>query len=302
MGPMRAVRIAVLAACLAAAAGCASEGGSGGRDAGGASAPDLQPGTSGSFSAETRRFMADGLRAFSRNDPGWDQTRARWLALGPRESQFLVSSMFAALLAAQARNAPALVERARHELALIGAPSVGFLSGVLATGTVATAYDAIAEEERPIRVDDDARREAAQVLGLIGAPAAQATADAAARAETKSGRRFALVALGTMGERGGAAASSALARYATDPDWVLRVEAVQGLAGCRDATSRAALEQALGDSEDLVREKAAEGLVQRGERGALPALQRALSAARAAGRVAEVRRLDAAVRHLESGR
>ena len=289
-----------LTACLLLAASLAACAGDGpARSAAGGSA---QPATVETFDADQKAFMEQGLRQFSRGDPGWEATRARWIAMGPRASGFLVNAMFSALLQAQAIGSPELVQRARHELVLIGAPSVDFMASVLTTGQVTTVYDREQDKDVPVMVDDDMRREAAEVLALIGAPAADATARAADRAETKSGRRFAIQALGNMGERGGPAASSALVRWARDPDWVLRVAAVEALRSFGDDGTRRVLEAALRDGEDLVREKAAAALAGRRETASLPALRQALAEARAAGRLVETRRLEKAVRYVETGR
>lgn len=308
---MRAASIALVFAALAASA-CASGPEAGTQPSAGTSGtsrasgttprtqtqvdrPSADDGTARTFDESTSDFMIRGLQQFSDGDPGWADTRAEWLAMGRRESDFLVSAMFAALLAAQRVNAPELVQRARHELVLIGEPSVGFLAGILATGTVATVYDQIEEKDKPIRVDDDTRREAAEILALIGAAAAPETARCLDRAETKSGRRFALQALGNMGDRGGRVAGDALARWARSDDWVLRVEAVHGMRSFSDAATRAALERALADEEKLVREKAVGALVWRRERASLPALRRALEVAQREARVTEARRIEAAV-------
>lgn len=305
---MRSASLTLVLVTAVAVAACASDGTSGGRSRSGSSGgtqtavdrPAPDEGTATTFDATTNDFMVAGLKQFSSGDPAWADTRAQWLAMGKRESDFLVSAMFAALLKAQQVNAPELVQRARHELVLIGHPSVGFLAGILATGTVDTIYDEIEEKDKPIRVDDDTRREASEVLALIGAPAAPATAAAASRAETKSGRRFALQALGNMGDRGGPAAVDALVRWSRNDDWVLRVEAVHGLRHFSDAGTRAALEAALRDDEALVREKAIDGLRQRREKASLPALRSALQAARSAARIQESKRIEATIARIET--
>ena len=304
-GMKTAASISLVLAIAAAVSGCASDGSSG-RSSGGGSTiqsdvdrPSVDDGTAGTFDASTNEFMVNGLKQFSKGDPAWTATRARWLAMGPRESDFLVSAMFAGLLAAQRVNAPELVQKARHELVLIGAPSVEFLAGILATGTVATVYDQIEEKEKPIQVDDDTRREAAEVLALIGGPAAGATARASDRAETKSGQRFALQALGNMGDRGGRPAADALIRWSRAADWVLRVEAVHGLRGFSDAATRSALEASLRDDERLVREKAVAALAVRRDPASLPALRTALATARSNTRLAEAKRIESCMARIE---
>jgi len=308
---MRSTALTLVLVTTVALAACASDGTDGGGAPSGSTSssgqsqasverPDPEDGTATTFDAATNDFMVAGLKQFSSGDPAWADTRTKWLAKGKRESDFLVSAMFAALLKAQQVNAPELVQRARHELGLIGAPSVGFLAGILATGTVDTIYDEIEEKDKPIRVDDDTRREASEVLALIGAPAALATAAAASRAETKSGRRFALQALGNMGDRGGPAAVDALVRWSRNDDWVLRVEAVHGLRHFSDASTRAALEAALRDDEALVREKAIDGLRQRREKASLSALRSALQVARGAARLQEAKRIEATIARIEA--
>ncbi len=286
----------VLTLLLPACAGGGSDRGAGGSPGGAA------PSTAKTFDGDTAAFMRAGLHQFSDGDSAWASTRAQWLALGDREASFLVTNMFGALLAAQRSVAPELVERARHELVLIGAPSVPLLADVLAAGTVTTVYDEIAETDKPFAVDDDARREAAEVLALIGAPAARATSDVLSRAETKSGRRFALQSLGNMGDRGGATSRDTLVRYTRDDDWVLRVAAVTALRTLTDAESERALAEALGDDEDLVRQNALGSLVMRRASGTLPAIRSSHARARDAGRLVESRRLERAIRTLESRR
>lgn len=296
----RSVIPALVAALLGPLLLGACAGGSG-SSGGGASASSGES-TAATFEQDKQQFMEDGLRQFSRKDPAWPTTRARWLAMGERESTLLVTMMFAALLRSQKLAAPDLVERARHELVLIGAPAVPFLGDVLEAGRAYSVYDSVEEVTKDVPVDDSARSEAADILGLIGAPAAPELARVAQGAQTKSGRRFALKALGNMGDRGGATASAALMRYAADADWVLRVEAVHGLRGFSDARTRQTLIGALADSESLVREKAANALVVRRETGAVSALRRASADARSAGRLLEARQMDLAARRIESGR
>ena len=158
---------------------------------------------------------------------------------------------------------------------------------MLAGGDLYTVYDEIAEEDKTVSVDDDARREASEVLSLIGEPAAPALASALARAETKGGRRFVLQSLGNMGDRGGEAARGAVLGQVGTQDWVLRVEAVHALRNFSDARTREALLRALGASESLVREKAASALAVRGEASTVPALEQAAETARASGRLRE---------------
>ena len=318
MDPMKNVLTALLLSGALVLAGCGSDsssrsGGDSGSnassnsgDTGGASratqiqSPTAADGTARTFDEATDKFMQDGLRQFGKGDPAWTQTRAKWLAMGSREQRFLVSAMFAVLIKAQRGGYSDLVQGARHELVLIGTPSIDFMAGILATGTVDTVYDEIAEEEKAIRVDDDVRREAAEVLALIGAPAAPATVEAADSAETKSGKRFALQALGNMGDRGGAAAVNGLIDWSQSDDWVLRVDAVAGLRGFSDQRSRRALERALEDEESLVRQKAAESLLARREKSSLPYLRRAQAKAKSAGKLVESRRFERIVRTIEA--
>lgn len=302
-------RVLAAAALLAAAgfpAACAGSpagtqdggGGSGTRPsrASGSGTPTIQ-----TFPADTRAFMEAGLRQFSSGDARWSGTRAAWLAMGERESEFLVQTMWGALLKSQELNAPDLVERARHELALIGAPSVPLMAAVLEESELANPTDA---EGRTVRVamDDGLRREAAEILTIIGAPAVPAVLGALGRAESKGGRRFALRALGQMGTRGGPEASAALLEYARSDDDLLRIEAITGMRHHRDAATGAALVTALGDGERLVRENAAESLVVRGDRSVLGSIRAAADRARASGQIAEARRMDAFAVVLEKPR
>ncbi|MCE9636944.1 MAG: HEAT repeat domain-containing protein [Planctomycetes bacterium] len=294
--------VAFLVVPLALAACASDDGGrsvssSGGRsDVGFGTRADAPAGapTVQTFTPATQAFMKAGLQQFSRGDVQWESTRREWIAMGPRESAFLVQTMWGACLAAQARNAPDLVERARHELALIGEPSVRLMADVLATESAGSVMDPATGEEKQIRVDDLQRREAAEVLALIGAPAVAATVDAIDRAQTKSGKRYAIDAVGNMGDRGGAAGAAALADHARDPDDVLRVAAVHGMRNYSDGSTRTALLAALSDADGLVREKAAESLALRRDASAAPALRSAAARAREDGRLAEAKRFDRA--------
>lgn len=247
------------------------------------------------LSAETKAMMENALRQFSAGDPAWEKSRAEWLALGEAESDFLVSLMWAALLRSQSLAAGDLVVRARHELAQLGRHSVELMGEMLAGGAAYTFHDDIADEDRVVPIDDSARREAAEVLALVGEPAVPTLAWVFDNAETKSGRKFALAALGNMGSRAGPAATQAILAAVDDPDWVIRVEAVHALRTGEDAAARAALERALSDSESLVREKAADALAARGDPAAVPALRAAQEQARGAGRLAEASRFSRAV-------
>lgn len=287
-------RLALAFPVLLLLAACASDDGSDGSSSGaGGAAVDAPPGTPTvqTFPPETQAFMRAALKQFSRQDPNWESSRREWLAMGERETQFLVQTMWGALLASQKRNAPDLVERARHELALIGEPSIPMMADVLATGEVGTAYDAEGVGH-PLQIDDLQRREAAEVLSIIGAPAVPATLSALQRAETKSGKRFALLALGNMGDRGGEAATSTLAEWSRAEDVLHRIEAVTGMRNAKDGATRAALLAALSDEEEIVRYRAAESLHVRGDATAAGAIQEAADRARAAGRLREAKKLE----------
>ena len=292
---------AVLTAVALAACAGNDGGGSGGSWSGGGSrgAPTVD-----SFPEETQTFMVRGLKQFSRGDPGWETTRAQWLSMGERESSFLVQAMWEALLRAQSVSQPQLVERARHELVFIGEPALPFLGGLLAEENVYLAQpEGAPEDAEPApAVDDVQRREAAEILGVLGAPAVPALARASDGAATKGGRRFALYALGNMGERGGADAAAALMRSARSTDDIVRVEAVYGLRSFSDAATRDALFDALGDPEELVRKKAAEALAVRGDAAAVPALRAAIDRARGQGRIGEARDLARALGWIETRR
>lgn len=315
---MRRILPFTLLVLCALAAGCAGggdgAGGSGGtrgprvteleaRDADTLSGPSRTgPTTLESFPPDTRAFMEDGLRCFSRGDPAWPEVRARWLSLGDRESRFLVSAMWAALLRAQQLAASELVERARHELALIGEPSVPLLAAVITGDRAYSLRDEVEQADVEVRIDDLARNEASEILTIVGRPAVPALADAAAGAETKSGARFALKALGNMGDGGGPLAARTLADWARSKDWVLRVEAVQGMRTRTDPVTRDALIEALSDDETLVREKAADALAQRREEAALPALRQMSAWAQENGLLREASHHGRAVKAIEAGR
>jgi hypothetical protein len=286
----------LLAALVSAS--CAGEGGGAG---GASSSPSRAKGPPEfeSFPPETQAFMKAGLHQFSAADPQWTDTRATWLAKGPDESDFLVRMMWAALLQSQAMNQPQNVERARHELALIGEPSIPLMAEFLAGGTVREETDPKTGEKRDVVIDDFARGEASEVLGLIGGPAAPAVRDALASAPSKAGKRVALRTLGYIGDRGGAAAYEPLLEYARVEDDVLRVEAVVALGFFHDETTRAALIEALSDAEPLVRRKAAESLMNRRDATAAPAVRAAAERARGAGKIGEASEMDQAATWIE---
>lgn len=294
-------RLLLVIPLLAACAG--DDGGGSRRSAGGGDPRPLTgdrpsaPPTVASFSADTRAFMEDGLRQFSREDPRWETTRAQWIAMGPREAEFLVQNLWAALLAAQSINQPHLVERARHELALIGPPSVPLMSDVLAAGSVRMSDASGASRE--VAIDDMQRAEASEILSIIGGPAVPALADALGRAESKGGKRFLLTTLGNIGDRGGDAASRPLVRFARDPDDVLRIEAVRGLRSFGDDATRNALFAALGDAESLVAVMAAESLVVRKDVAAAPAIRQAAERAKASLRLRDAQKLERCATLLE---
>lgn len=252
-----------------------------------------------SFSPEKQAFMKAGLRQFSRGDPAWETTRAEWLAMGRAEADFLVDTMWAALLRAQALSQPHLVEGARHELAKIGEPAIPLLADFLEGGTWGTTTDERSGERRELVVDDLARREASEILAVIGAPAVPAVRQALERSPSKAGRRWAIQTLGNIGERGGDAASAPLRDHLFGEDPVLRVEAAVALRHFRDAATRDALVAALGDGDDLVRRKAAESLSVRRERTAVAAIREAANRARAEARLGEAADLERAAVRIE---
>jgi hypothetical protein len=299
MKPNVLLRSAVIVLVTVAAAGCA---GGTGPDAGSSSSSGS--GNSGartiqSFPPETQAFMKAGLHQFSKRDPQWETTRAVWLAKGPAEADFLVQNMWAALLRFQGLDQPGEVERARHELVLIGEPSVPLLAAFIEGGTVASVVDEQTGERRDVVVDDFARQEASAVLGLIGAPSVGAVRDALARTTSKSGKRYALQTLGNIGDRGGAAAYEPLLQYFRGDDDVLRVEAVLSLRFFHDETTRSALIQALSDDDDLVRRKAAEALKNRRDTASVPYIRAAADRARADARLAEAAELDRSANWIE---
>ncbi len=287
----------VLVALVASACASGSSSGDGASPA--ADSAPQGPRTLDEFPPQTRKFMEEGLHQFSRGDPEWEATRAKWLALGPDASQFLVETMWAALLRSQSLAQPQLVERARHELALIGEPAIPLMAQFLAGGTIWSGADPKTGERREVDVDDMARGEASEILGLIGGPAVPAVTDALERAPTKAGRRSALTTLGYIGDRGGEAASAPLMRYARDPDDVLRVEAVHALGFFHDAGTRPALIAALGDGEELVRRTAAESLLTRRDVEAAAYVRGAADDARSAGRLGEAAALQSCAEALE---
>ena len=289
------IRIAALACAFFAAAcagGGADESAGAGRDAAWERPARTGPVAIESFPQETQAFMKASLHQFSARDPAWESSRAKWIAMGTREADFLVETMWTALLRFQGLNQPAEVERARHELAMIGEPSVPLLAAFVRGGTAYSTVDSKTGERSDIQVDDLARREASQVLGLIGAPAVPAVRDALETAPTKAGKRYAIQTLGWIGDRGGAAAYEPLVAHARDPDEVLRVEAVVALRYFHDDATRAALVAALSDESDLIRRKSAESLKGRREASAVPHLRAAAQTARASAKLAEADELE----------
>jgi HEAT repeat protein len=247
-----------------------------------------------SFPKEEQGFMAAGLHQFSAGDPHWEATRAKWLAMGREEADFLVRAMWAGLLKAQAANQPQLVEKARHELAMIGEPAIPMTAQLLAGGRVYTETDAQTGESREVPVDDFTRGEASEILAIIGAPAVPAVAQVLSSAPSKGAQRAAIETLGNIGDRGGDAAAAPILPYVRGEDDVLRVEAVHALGHFHDATTRAALLDALSDEDPLVRRKSAEALVLRRDESAAVALRQAAERARAAGHLAEGTEMDRA--------
>jgi hypothetical protein len=290
------------ACCLLLAAACAETGGSSSYSSAGSYEPPRSAEralSAKTFPAETVAFMKNGLHQFSAGDPKWEQTRAQWLAMGPDESDALVQYIWTALLRFQTLDRPREVEKARHELAVIGGPSVPLLTAFLVGGTIRTTVDRDTGERKDVVVDDAARDEASRILGLIGAPSTSAVREALEQAPTKSGKRFALLTLGYIGERGGDAASEPLVRYARDPDDVLRVVAVDSLQFFHDEGSRSALIQALGDPESLVRRKAAESLRNRHDAAAAAYIRGAAERARGEAKLVEAAELDKAAASIE---
>jgi hypothetical protein len=292
-------RTAVLACALLAAA-CAGDGaGTGATSSTDSPAAPARPPAVESFPPETQAFMKSALHQFSAGDPAWETSRAEWLAKGPHEASFLVETMWAALLRFQGLNQPKEVERARHELAIIGEPSVPLLAAFLGGGTAYTTVDTKTGERQDVPVDDLARREASEVLGLIGAPAVPAVRGALESAPTKAGKRYAIQTLGYIGDRGGPAAYEPLVAHARDEDEVLRVEAVVSLRHFHDDSTRSALLGALSDESDLIRRKAAESLKVRRDAAAAPHIRAAAQSARAAAKLAEADELDRVAAWLE---
>lgn len=296
MKPNLLLRSASIVLVAALVAGCAS-GSDGGSSSSGSGSSG--PKAIKNFPPETQAFMKAGLHQFSKGDPQWETTRAVWLAKGPDEADFLVQNMWAALLRFQGLDQPGEVERARHELVLIGEPSVPLLAAFLQGGTVASVVDQQTGERRDVVVDDFARQEASAVLGLIGAPAVGPVRDALENTTSKAGKRYALQTLGNIGDRGGAAAYEPILRYLTGEDEVLRVEAAYSLRFFHDETTRSALIQALSDGDDLVRRKAAEALKNRRDATSVPAIRAAADRARAEARMTEATELDRAASWIE---
>lgn len=299
---MRSTKSALLAIAAVASllAGCASEdGGPGARSEASSRRAASGPLAFQSFSAQTQTFMKDGLHQFSAKDPQWETTRETWLAMGPEEADFLVQLLWGGLLAAQAGNEPKLVEQARYELAKIGEPAVPMLAECLVGGTVFALPDPETGGSRNVQVDDLARREASEILGLVGAPAVGAVRGALERSASKAGRRYAIETLGYIGDRGGEAAYQPLLAWARSEDDVLRVAAVRALRSFSDETTRSALIQALGDADDLVRRKAAESLMARRDTSAVAYIRAAADRAREGAKLSEAAELDRAASWIE---
>lgn len=298
MKPNANPRAAWLLVVVLAVAACA--GGPDGED-GSSRSGSGRPGARAieQFPPETQAFMKAGLHQFSKRDPQWESTRAVWLAKGPDEADFLVQNMWAALLKFQGLDQPAEVERARHELALIGEPSVPLMTAFLEGGTVASVVDQQTGERRDVVIDDFARQEASAILGLIGAPSVGPVRDALERTSSKAGKRYALQTLGIIGDRGGAAAYEPLLRYARGDDEVLRVEAIFSMRFFHDETTRSVLVQALDDDDDLVRRKSAEALKNRRELTSVAYLRAAADRARADARLAEASEFERAASWIE---
>jgi hypothetical protein len=298
------IRFAFAAAAALAAAGCASDdGASGGAPASAFAepAPSVEKGPRAieTFPSETRVFMFNGLKQFTKGDPQWETTRAEWLAKGPDEVNFLVTTMWAALLKFQTLGQLSDMERVRYELAKIGEPAIPILAEFLTGGNAYTSIDPETGTAREMGVGDMARGEASQVLSLIGAPSVPAVRDALAATSSKAGKRWALETLGYLGDRGGADAVEPLLQYARSEDDVLRADAVHAMRFCHDDATRGALLAALEDGDALVRKRAADALMNRREGSAVPALRAAAERARADAKLAEAGEMTRAASWIE---
>lgn len=210
----------------------------------------------------------DTWMAFVDEDPAWPEIRGRALE-DPRLTSFLVDNLARVMLRAYRGGAiggahdPSVgpFERARAELARIGAPAVPTLAELMAIGDGTAAHlcgELLAEIGSP-------------ALGYVGGLLDRDAAQERARAADLLGR------LPHAGEGEEALLEALAARLADDPDWSVRKASAEAL-GHRAARhrvvdpTRRALSAALTDEDGEVARAAAFGLARLGDPQAIPAL------------------------------
>lgn len=211
------------------------------------------------------------LRAYGAGGSDWDLAREQALD-DPALTQFLVENLFLELVRAHralggvdGERAQRARDRARTELARLGAPAAPTLAAAL-------------------EVADDVTAElAAQTLGAIGRPALGAIVELLARSQGNA-RQRAAYALARMphGAREEPRVREALVEAGGDREWFVRAQVARALGarGARDVETapwRAALEKLLADDDEAVVEAAATGLVELADPQAIGALVQALT-------------------------
>ncbi len=234
----------------------------------------------------------DLLRAYGAGGEEWERARTPALE-DPALTRFLVENLFLELVRAHRSlggrdgdRALRARDRARAELARIGAPAAPTLAAAL-------------------EVADEVSAElAAQTLGAIGRPALPALIEALA-AQQPNARQRAALALARMphGAREEPRVREALIRASADKEWFVRAQVARALGsrGVRDTETapwRAALEKLLVDGDEAVVEAAASGLVELADPQAIPALISALERATDEAELRRFRALQGALQRL----
>ena len=237
--------------------------------------PPPKVGDGSEFTREERDLMARAFAAFKRDEKSWPDEKARWLALRPAAHDVLVENLYGYLLRAQNAGRTGEVVRAKGEVVSLGDRSVRHLTAMVRLATIVDRTGATQ------RVDDLTRSTAAEILALIGSPAAEAGLVAATGDADEDARRIAVKALGTFETPRSLDVRLKLLR---DPSFQVAAQAANALqtAPPDDRVSRI-LCDVFGDPKgDLfVRQRAGQALFVRKDPGAVPMLIDLLERARA---------------------
>jgi len=195
-----------------------------------AGAEDLPPGW--------KEIIDAGWISYRRNDPGWPQKRAEWVALGPEAEKILVENLIRYFVVAWDHGSEREVRRAEGQL-LDFAP----LASQYLTEAIAGGYG-----------DDVTRNIAGELLARMGAGAVPGIERAWAGA-APVGRRFLARSLKKMQVPQAIPLLVKVAR-GSEP-WETRIEAIQGLGDLRTPRAVPALLVCLRDDDVSVRKFAA---------------------------------------------